>query len=289
MIQRTKTLVIGANGFLGNVLYRAYQSLGVGGIGTHYKRTEHFQRLDLSNPDLSSLEWNPKEYSHALLLASAFNMWTCEANPTDSFRCDVLGNLSLARQCINLGIIPVFFSTDRVFDGQGDEIYTEESTLTPSNEYGRQKATLETMVKSEFSDRSLMLRLSKVLSFLPEDRDALIHMVQRSLEREKDGVIWDQIFCPLLVTDVVRAVLELQARNLSGVFNICGTEIWSRRALYQGLAQALQLPMPPGGKPILSQQRTVSTILSSAKLQRMTNLSLKPLSKSIEELSGAFV
>jgi dTDP-4-dehydrorhamnose reductase len=49
----------------------------------------------------------------------------------------------------------------------------------------------------------------------------------------------DQIFCPVLVDDVVRAVVELQKVGAQGLFNVCAPEVWSRFELAQALAHAL--------------------------------------------------
>ncbi len=286
-----KTLVIGANGFLGRAFYQTYKSFDPTVIGTHYMSKEDLQVLDLRRPDLSTLHWNPKEYSHVLVCASVSDMWKCEKNEMQSYECNVSAHLQIVEQCVRLHLTPILFSTDYVFDGKADE-YTEDSPVNPLNGYGRQKAELETKILTRFPHQCLILRLSKVFSFREVDRVALTQMIQRFLNREQAGIVWDQIFCPLVLDDVIEGVLKLQELGATGLFNCAGSETWSRIDLSHAIAKALQLQSNPTISPNLFSdplQRPRSTVLSSLKFQRTTKLSFKKISQHIEELSKVAV
>ena len=71
------------------------------------------------------------------------------------------GTLELARQLAGEGVVPVFFSTDQVFDGR-DGRYVDEAPANPLNEYGAQKAEVERRLPEVCGGRCLVVRLGKV-------------------------------------------------------------------------------------------------------------------------------
>jgi dTDP-4-dehydrorhamnose reductase len=85
----------------------------------------------------------------------------------------------------------------------------------------------------------LILRLGKVYGRTRGDRTLLDEMAGRLTGGQEVAAARDQIFCPVFVGDVVRAVLGLQAVGATGLFNVCGPEVWSRFDLARTLARAL--------------------------------------------------
>ena len=232
-----KTAVIGAGGYLGRHLLAAHrgmnpEALGVDVVGPW----KH--HIDLAAPDIAPLKLRQSGYEYAIMAAAITGLARCESDQAYSRARNVSGTLELARQLAAEGVTPVFFSSDNVFDGRTGG-YHDEAPTHPVNEYGAQKAEVERLLPEVCGDRCLILRLGKVFGLTRGDRTLLDEMANRLLQNQKVLAARDMIFSPILLSDLVRAVLALQAIRATGLFNLCGPEIWSRFHLAQAVAQAL--------------------------------------------------
>jgi dTDP-4-dehydrorhamnose reductase len=232
-----RTVVIGAGGYLGRHLLAAYQAedpaaLGVDVVGPW----PHL--LDLAAPDIRPLQLRAGGYQYAIIAAAITGLARCEQDKEYTQARNVTGTLSLAGQLVEEGVTPVFFSTDNVFDGR-DGRYVDEAPTNPVNEYGAQKAEVERRLPEVTRGRYLICRLGKVFGLVRGDRTLLDEMAGRLTKKQEVAAARDQIFCPVLVDDVIRAVLGLQRVGATGVFNVCAPEVWSRFDLAQTLARAL--------------------------------------------------
>src|SRR3990167_3100968 len=145
-----KTLVIGAQGFLGRHFLQAYRATDPTIIGTSRKE------LDLASPNLDALDLTG--YTHALIAAAVTSIARCEKEKEATYQCNVTGTLELIRQLHQKNIVPIAFSSDYVFDGIAGD-YTEDSPIHPLNEYGRQKAQLEKGIREICGGNYLLIRL----------------------------------------------------------------------------------------------------------------------------------
>jgi dTDP-4-dehydrorhamnose reductase len=232
-----KTAVIGAGGYLGRHLLASYQAVypdalgvDVAGPWTHL--------LDLAAPDVRPLKLREAGYEYAIIAAAVTGLARCELDGEYARARNVTGTLELARQLVEEGVTPIFFSTDNVFDGR-EGGYLDEAPTNPLNEYGTQKAEVERCLPQISRGRYLIARLGKVFGLLRGDRTLLDEMADRFSKGQDVAAARDQIFCPVLVDDVVRAVAELQKVEAQGLFNVCAPEVWSRFELALALAHAL--------------------------------------------------
>ena len=85
----------------------------------------------------------------------------CETDPEGTGRVNLDAPLELARRCAAQGALFVQYSSDYVFAGDGEGLYTEDDAPRPLSVYGRQKAGLEKLVP-DLCPRSLLLRVSWV-------------------------------------------------------------------------------------------------------------------------------
>jgi dTDP-4-dehydrorhamnose reductase len=232
-----RTVVIGAGGYIGRHLLAAYKgvypdTLGVDVMG------DWPHLLDLAAPDIRPWKLRESEYGYAIIAAAITGLARCEQDKEFTRARNVTGTLELARQLAAEGVIPVFFSTDNVFDGRTGG-YDDEAPTKPLNEYGAQKAEMERRLPEVTGGRYLITRLGKVFGLVCGDRTLLDEMASRFTQGQEVAAARDQIFCPVLVGDVVRAILALQRVGATGLFNVCGPEVWSRFDLAIALARAL--------------------------------------------------
>jgi dTDP-4-dehydrorhamnose reductase len=101
------------------------------------------------------------------------------------------------------------------------------------------------------------------------------------------------VFCPVLVGDVVRAVLALQAVGATGLFNVCGPEAWSRFDLARAVAEAL------GADPALVRGMSLDDLkepfgrsrrvhLVCRRLRAAVDLEFQPLATSIAAVARQY-
>jgi dTDP-4-dehydrorhamnose reductase len=216
----------------------------------------------------------------------------CEAERAHTRARNVDGTLELARQLAGEGVVPVFFSTDQVFDGQ-DGRYVDRAPTNPLNEYGAQKAEVERRLPEVCGGRCLVIRLGKVFGLARGDRTLLGEMACRLTSGQEVRAARDQVFCPVLVGDVVRAVLALEAAGATGVVNVCGPEAWSRFDLAQSVARALGadpslvkgISLDDLGEPF---RRPKRTDLLCRRLNETVDLEFRPIAACITSVAQEY-
>jgi dTDP-4-dehydrorhamnose reductase len=287
-----RTAVIGGRGYLGRHLLRAYQAADPDVRWTDVAAREAAHALDLAAPDIRPLRLRESGYESAVLAAAVTGLARCEQDPAYTRARNVDGTLELAQQLTGEGVVPVFFSTDLVFDGQ-DGRYTDDAPTHPLNEYGAQKAEVEHRLPEVCGGRCLVIRLGKVFGLARGDGTLLDEMAGRLTKGQEVAAARDQVFSPVLVGDVVRVVLALQAAGVTGVVNVGGPEVWSRFDLARAVALAL------GAAPALIRgislddmkepfRRPKHTDLLCRRLNETVNLEFRPMAACIVSLADQY-
>lgn len=235
-----KTAVIGASGYVGRHLWDAYRREFPDCIGTSFSRGgPGLTPLDIRNPDLASLHLVETGHEAVLIASAEPNVSFCERNPSEARAVNVDGTLELARQAERLSLSVVFLSSDYVFEGTGRD-YDDGAPTRPTTEYGRQKSEAESLLPS-LADDHLILRLSKIYGVGKGDGTLLDEMAALLTAGREVRAAADQFFCPTLVDDLVRVILEIQEGHARGVMNVCSPERWSRHGVATAVAEALGL------------------------------------------------
>jgi dTDP-4-dehydrorhamnose reductase len=269
-----RTMVIGGRGYLGRHLLRAYQGADPDVPCTDVAARERAHPLDLAAPDVRPLRLGESGYEYAVIAAAVTGLARCEQERAYTRARNVDGTLELARQLAGEGVIPIFFSTDQVFDGR-DGHYPDEAPANPLNEYGAQKAEVETRLPEICGGRCLVVRLGKVFGLARGDGTLLDEMACRLTNGQDVAAARDQVFCPVLVGDMVRAVLALQVAGVTGVVNVCGSEAWSRFDLARAVSRAL------GAPPSLVRGISLDDLKESFRRPKRTDLLCRRLNETV--------
>lgn len=276
-----RTLIVGANSFIGGHLLTAYQEIHPSTIGTTRRPSEPgLAYLDLEIPNLDSLDL--KGYGAAILAAAVSRVVPCEGDPEGTRRVNVTGTLRLIEQLRARNIVPVFLSTDYVFDGASTTGYADDAPRCPCTEYGRHKAEVEQAFEASGAP-FLVLRLSKIYSLERGDGSLLDEMASHLLSGRGYSAAHDQVFCPTYVRDLAPAIMELQRKGATGIFNFCADEAWSRYDIARAVAQQVGLSPDVVQRVSLDDLpgsfcRPKCTVLRPERLQRETSIRLTPLS-----------
>jgi dTDP-4-dehydrorhamnose reductase len=209
-------LILGAGGFIGSEFRRLPAE---GEIYTARNSTQPgLVSFDPLSGHISSIP-GIDEISHVLILYAEREPDRCSADPAGTARINVDSPKRIIRQCVDLGLTPIFASSELVFDGEG-EMYSEADLPSPILEYGRQKLATERYLLETCTD-GIILRFPKTVGSTRGDRS----LFTTWLDQIHDGVnelncaedqwfsIQDLSFVPLIVRSLVKL-------NVGGVFHL---------------------------------------------------------------------
>jgi dTDP-4-dehydrorhamnose reductase len=128
-----------------------------------------------------------------------------------------------------LGIMPVFVSSDAVFDGSRP-YWSEDDDASPVLTYGRQKVEVERHLLS-LPLPWMIVRLPKLISPERNARCFVTGWVEGLARSERILCATDQYFTPAAAPDAARAIAQLLHAGAQGLYHLGGPERLSRRAL----------------------------------------------------------
>lgn len=217
-----------------------------------------------------------------------------ESEPEQAFAINRDAAAIVAAAAAEAGAPIVHFSTDYVFDGRKSGAYVETDETGPQGVYGRSKLEGERAV-AEANQRYLIVRTSWV--FAPFGNNFVRTMLRLSGERDRLGVVDDQVGCPTYAPDLADAVLamasQLQAsdwpREGANIVHLAGPDALSwcgfaRQIVAAGAARGGRSvpvdPIPTSAYPTPAARPTNSQ-LSSARLASVFGIRLRPLTQSL--------
>ena len=225
-----KLLITGASGLLGiNLAMEAMRTYEVIGVDRGKLKSAPFQvfpidflqtnkihsLLDSTNPD-----W-------LINCAALANLDKCEEDPTQAERLNIDFPAELATACSGRNIKFVHLSTDAVFDGTKKGSYTEEDQPNPQGVYSQSKLDGERAVQ-QANAQAVIARVNFFGWSLTNSRSLGEFFVNNlSAEKAVNGFT-DVIFCPMLVNHTARLLLEMLAKNLSGLYHVVGAQPMSK-------------------------------------------------------------
>lgn len=280
-------LILGASGFIGRALRHELNSRGRKTVGTYYPTATRPDRdavyLDLARPDLKSLQ--ALGISQHLFICTQFGtIDDCKREPHRTREINVNGVVRILDYLGSRGIIPVYFSSDLVFDGQRGH-YQESDAVCPITEYGRQKAAVEAYISKHFS-RYLIIRLTKVYG-RPGHDSSLIGRWYDTLRRGHAVLATvDLTLAPLFIDDVVKITADLVLAGQHGIFHLSGPEEFTAYELALRIARRLGCresqvqATTRAALPVLEPRPAYHT-LNTTKLARTLTLSLTTVDRAL--------
>ncbi|GAA2248578.1 sugar nucleotide-binding protein [Streptomyces amakusaensis] len=221
-------LIVGGSGFLGTELVRQARAAGRTTAATYATRPSSadptsWYHLDLRDPDgvaAVMAEVNPQIVINA---SSGGTDWTVTAQ----------GPVHLAMTAAHQGIRLVHLSSDAVFSGTRVH-YDETSLPDPLTPYGAAKAAAETGVLA-VHPKAAVTRTSLIIG---HGHSAHEHLVHQLADGTTDGALFtDDIRCPVHITDLASALLELADSDMTGIHHLAGPDALSRHELGTLIAQ----------------------------------------------------
>lgn len=153
-----------------------------------------------------------------------------EENKEACYDVNVNGTKNIADAASECGAKVVYISTDYVFDGTKDGIYTTKDRTNPVNYYGYTKLCGEEIVSK--LDNYLIVRISWVFGI---NGNNFIKTMLRLAETKKElSVVSDQFGSPTYTEDLSKLLVDMVEKNKSGIFHATneGYCTWNEFARY---------------------------------------------------------
>ena len=209
----------------------------------------------------------------------------CESNEEKAFAVNAEGMRHVALGALRGGAKVVYLSTDYIFDGEKKEPYLEDDRPYPLNVYGQSKLKGEQYVQ-ELVEDSLIVRSQWLYG--RHGKNFVSTILREAREKRVVSIVDDQIGSPTYTVDLTTAISALIQRRARGIFHVVNSDSCTWFAFCQAI---LKLSGMPEVKviPISSKElgrpacRPLYSVLSTQKLKREINMTLRPWSQALEE------
>ncbi len=214
--------LIGKNGFLGSNLLQLLSGLNLNISG--FGRAE--MDLDIFKEDQVRAHLKNKKFKFGIICAALTNIDTCFLEKERSERINVVNTIRLLNLFKELDIIPIFFSSDYVFEGILKS-YSESDLCRPQTEYGKQKLQVENYIKNNFT-RFLIFRTSKMMSQKNHPKNLISQLITTAARGDKIKSFVDQWMNPVFVEDIALVLSQAVEHQLSGIYHLGTRQVLSR-------------------------------------------------------------
>lgn len=215
-------LVTGSNGQLGSEL----QSLAPA-----HDETCRFFFTDVAELDITDRQavYSFIEQNRISVIVNCAAFTAVDKAESEPERCNLLNHIApgyLAEAIASVGGTMIQISTDYVFDGTSCKPYKEEDITNPQTVYGRTKLAGEESVIRTCAG-SMVIRTAWLYSTY--GNNFVKTMLRLGKERDKLGVVADQIGTPTYARDLAKAILTVIEKGIKpGVYHFTneGTCSW---------------------------------------------------------------
>jgi dTDP-4-dehydrorhamnose reductase len=154
--------------------------------------------------------------------AAYHNVDACEDTETRAFKVNARAVKRLAERCTEHGAKLVHVSTNYVFDGSGEEPWTEEDLPRPRSIYGLSKLAGEHAALAYAPD-ALVVRtggLYGVHGSASKGGNFVERMIARACETGALRMVADQRLTPTATSDLAAAMVHATEREMAGLLHL---------------------------------------------------------------------
>ena len=302
-----KVLLLGASGQLGYELAK------------QLPKVAQVLALDRSQCDLASDEFKDrlnlhvKEFNPDVLINAAAYTAVDKAEQEQTLAHQINATApSVMAQIANAHKIAlIHYSTDYVFDGEGDQPWSEDSPTNPQSVYGQTKCAGEELIRQNAAEH-IILRTSWVVG--AHGNNFLKTMLRLASERDALRVVSDQVGAPTSVDLLAQITMQLLKRctqkdttqkdtnpNIWGTYHVApsGYTNWHAYATHViQLASKLGMPLKCTPENIvaissseypLPAKRPLNSRLNTVKLVRLLGTSLPLWQTGVDDIIHSLV
>jgi dTDP-4-dehydrorhamnose reductase len=233
-----KILVIGGSGFVGNKFGLTLPADQI--VKTYFKnKIIGGAYFNIHEGSLAEIIKNKNDYSHVLFLGGIFKFDKINANLEEATLLNVDRTKKLLSEAVDLALIPVFFSTESVFDGRAG-FYSEGDSPNPIFNYAQQKIEVEDYIENKF-EKYLIVRSAKVYGADACDNTLVTSWLNKLHKNENIFCANDNIFSPIYVDDIIVFVEKLIELGCVGIYHLASAKPMVRIEMLDYVAHRYQM------------------------------------------------
>ncbi|MFQ5963521.1 MAG: dTDP-4-dehydrorhamnose reductase [Candidatus Scalinduaceae bacterium] len=272
-------LVIGATGQLGSEFQNKLSGRGLYYVAPkreEYDFTNFMQMRELIN----------RVRPAVIINCAAYNLVDeAEAKSELAYMVNSNAVRNLAELCKENNIFLVHYSTDYVFDGKKQALYTEDDEPNPLNIYGKSKLEGEQIVRDHLSE-FLLFRLSWVMG--KGKQNFLYKFLNWAEKRRVLKISCDEVSVPTYTEDIVNVTLLSLERGLNGLYHLTNSGYASRYELARYLVlklglENLVIPVPMKFFKARA-KRPLFTCMSNKKISKELGISIPTWEDGIDRI-----
>jgi len=250
---RTRVLITGANGLLGQALVRRLSSTDDHDVlatarddAPRFDVPCDYTQLDVTTPDAVETLLTDYDPDVVVNCAAVSDVTECDEDRNRAWAVNARAVRTLAKQCRSVGARLIQLSTDFVFNGKRGP-YEEDARPDPVNYYGRTKLAGENALREfDFLDWAvvrtvLLYGTAKDLS----RSNVVLWMIDRLSEGKPLRVVDDQWRTPTYVRDLADGIVRLIDRDRTGIYHMSGREMVTIHELARTVADVLGFDPSP--------------------------------------------
>ena len=204
-----KLLVTGVKGQLGHDIVKECQKRNIEAVGVDV------DEMDITNAKQVDKVIKKNKYDAVVHCAA----WTAVDKAEDEIdactKVNVVGTKNIVKVCKELDIPLMYFSTDYVFDGQGESEWKEYDERHPLNVYGQTKYEGELAVQT--LNRYFIVRIAWV--FGVNGNNFIKTMLRLGKAHGAVSVVNDQIDSPTYTYDLAKLCVQMIQTNKYGIYH----------------------------------------------------------------------
>lgn len=206
-----KILVTGARGQLGFDILRELEKRNHIVVGVSSKEMDI---TDFNVVESVIKKVNPQAVIHCAAYTAVDN---AEDDIDNCRKVNIHGTENIAKVCKELDTKMMYFSTDYVFDGDGEDYWSADDEISrPLNIYGETKYEGEVAIQ-KYIDKFFILRISWVFGI--NGNNFVKTMIRLGKEREEVSVVNDQIGSPTGTYDLARLAVDMIESDKYGIYH----------------------------------------------------------------------
>jgi dTDP-4-dehydrorhamnose reductase len=243
-----KILITGANGFLS--YYIIEKLIGANQLAIATSKGPNrlpftgsffiYEEMDFTNAATVAAVFEKHRPTHIIHTGAISKPDECEQNKSLADKINVEGTAILLDAAKKYSAYFLLMSTDFIFDGISG-MYDENDIASPVNYYGETKVKAEVLVKQyEYNWAIVRTVLGYGKTF--SGRHNIITAVKEKLEKgEEYNMFNDQVRTPTYIEDLAEGIITMIKKNATGIYHICGEEIFTPYQMAIATAEFLQL------------------------------------------------
>ena len=205
-----KVLVTGVKGQLGYDVVKECEKRGIEAIGVDV------EEMDITDAAACERVITESKADAVIHCAAYTAVDAAEDNEDLCRKVNAEGTRNIAEVCRKLDIKMMYFSTDYVFNGQGERPWEPDDPREPLNVYGQTKYEGELAVQ-ELLEKYFIVRIAWV--FGVNGKNFIKTMLRLGRERGAVSVVDDQIGSPTYTYDLARLVVDMIQTDRYGIYH----------------------------------------------------------------------